>query len=123
MCYEVNSILSKFGYLLRVFELKNKYQYFTMKKSNQQKTIRQLSSCLIEKYNDFTVISIEYQKKERKKFKVIDIIYKPTKNIEIEPLCFCSNDISKAYSSNYSKGNKNYRANKIYQCFCCNHFS
>ena len=30
-----------------------------MKEKNQQKIIRQLSSCLIEKYNGFTVVSID----------------------------------------------------------------
>ena len=33
-------------------------------------------------------ISLEYQKKQRKLFKLTDIIYKPTKRIEIEPLHF-----------------------------------
>ena len=45
-------------------------------------------------------------KKQKKLFKPIDIIYKPTKHIEIEPLCFFSNDLSKAYSSSYSLGEK-----------------
>ena len=31
MCYEINSILSKYNYLLRVFELKNKYRPFSVK--------------------------------------------------------------------------------------------
>ena len=47
-----------------------------------------------------------FKKKQRKKFKPIDIIYKPTKRIEIEPLCYFSDDISKAYSSLNSKGKK-----------------
>ena len=62
--------------------------------------VRQLSSYLIKKYIGFTVISIEFQRKQRKMFKPIDIIYKPTKRIEIEPLCYFSDDISKAYSNN-----------------------
>ena len=37
-----------------------------MKDKNQQKIVRQLSSCLIEKYNGFTIISIEYQNKADK---------------------------------------------------------
>ena len=50
-------------------------------------------------------------------FKPIDIIYKPTKRIEIEPLCYFSDDISKAYSSLHSKGKKGMsRAHKCYQC-------
>ena len=70
-----------------------------MKKGDEQKIVRQLSSCLIEKYNGFTVIRIEYDKKERKNFEPLDIIYKPIKNLEIEPLCYFSTDISQAYSA------------------------
>ena len=83
-----------------------------------------MSSCLIEKYNGFTIISIEYKKRNKKKnFKVIDIIYKPTKNVETEPLCYFTKDIAKAYSSFHSKGKKGLtRAHKVRQCFYCNKF-
>ena len=57
-----------------------------MKDKSKQKIVRQLSSCLIEKYSGFRLILIEQEKKQRKLFKPIDIIYKPTKSIEIEPL-------------------------------------
>ena len=56
MCYEINGILSKFGYFLRTFELKNKFRHMTMKDKTKQKVMRQLSSCLIEKYSGFTII-------------------------------------------------------------------
>ena len=49
ICYKIDMILAKFGYFLRVFELKNKYRQLTIKKSDQQKIVRWLSSCLIEK--------------------------------------------------------------------------
>ena len=62
MCYEIKLILSKFAYFLKVFELKNKFCHLTMKDKTKQKIVRQLSSCLIEKYSGFTIISIEYQK-------------------------------------------------------------
>ena len=56
-------------------------------------------------------------------FKPIDLIYKSTKRIEIEPLCYFSDDISKAYSSLHSKGKKGMsRAHKCYQCYYCNKF-
>ena len=106
MYYEINCILSKYGFFLRIFELKNKYHRLAVKDKIEQKLVRQLSSCLIEKYSGFTQISLKYQKKQRKLFKPIDIIYKPTKRIEIEPLCFFSSDLSKAYSSLYSSGKK-----------------
>ena len=66
MCYEINTILSKHNYSLGVFELKNKFRQFTMKDKSKQKIIRQLSSCLIERYSGFTVISIEFQKNKEK---------------------------------------------------------
>ena len=122
MCYEINMILANFGYFLRVYELKKKYRHLTIKKSDQQKIVRQLSSCLVEKYNGFLVISTEYQRKERKKFEPINVIYKPTKQVDVELLCFFSVDISKAYSSYYSKGNQLHGARKVDQCHCCNRF-
>ena len=93
-----------------------------MKKPDEQKVVRQLSSCLIEKYNGFTVIRIEYDKKERKNFEPLDIIYKPTKRLEIEPLCYFSIDISQAYSGYYSSGSRMTRAQKVKQRNYCNHF-
>ena len=107
---------------MRIFELKSKYRRLAVKDKSEQKIVRQLSSCLIEIYSGFTQISIEYQKKQRKLFKPIDIIYKPTKRIEIEPLCFFSDDMSKAYSSLCSSGEKMHRAHKCYQCYYCNKF-
>ena len=65
LCYHITMILAKFGYFLRIYELKKKYRHLFMKKPDQQKIVKQLSSCLIEKYNGFTVICIEYEKKER----------------------------------------------------------
>ena len=73
---------------MRIFELKNKYRRLAVKDKREQKIVRQLSSCLIEKYSGFTQISIEYQKRQRKLYKPIDTIYKPTKRIEIKPPCF-----------------------------------
>ena len=93
-----------------------------MKKPNQQKIVKQLSSCLIEKYNGFTVICVEYEKKERKNFEPIDIIYKPTKDLETEPLCYFSTDISLAYSAYYLHASKMKRATKVQSCHYCNHF-
>ena len=93
-----------------------------MKDKSKQKIVRQLSSCLIGKYSGFRVISIEFEKKQRKLFKPIDIIYKPTKSIETEPLCYFSDDTSKPYSSSYSKRKEMRRAHKCYQCYYCNKF-
>ena len=78
--------------------------------------VKQLSSCLIEKYNGFGVIRIEHEKKERKNFEPLDIIYKPTKHLEIEPLCYFTTDISFAYFAYYLHASKMTRANKVQSC-------
>ena len=78
LCYEM--ILSSYGYFLRVFELKKKFCHLSIKSKDNQKIVRQLSSCLIVKFNGFTIISIEYKKKQRKTFKPINIIYKLKNN-------------------------------------------
>ena len=122
MCYHITMILAKFGYFLRVYELKKKYRHLFMKKPDQQKIVKQLSSCLIEKYNGFTVIHIEYEKKERKNFQPLDIIYKLTKDLETEPLCYFTTDISLAYSVYYLCASKMTRATKVQLCHYCNHF-
>ena len=63
----------------------------------EQKIVREILSCITEEYNGFQTISIEFVRKERKKFKPMDIIYKPTKNPEISPLSYFTQDILKAY--------------------------
>ena len=67
ICYEINSILSKHNYFPKVLELKNKFKHLSMKEPKKQNLVRQLSSCLMEKYNGFQVISIEYARKQREK--------------------------------------------------------
>ena len=66
-CHKINLLLAKYGYFLRVFELKDKLRHLTLKNPNKQSIARQLSSCINEKYNGFHVISIKYNKKLREK--------------------------------------------------------
>ena len=42
------------------------FRHLAVKDRHEQKIVRQLSSCLIEKFNGFTIVSIEYQKNEKK---------------------------------------------------------
>ena len=64
-CYEINSTLSKRNYILRVFELKNKFRQFSMKNKSKQKIVRHLLSCIIEKYSGLTVFLVQYKKKQK----------------------------------------------------------
>ena len=57
-CYQINEILMEHNYFLRVFEQKNKYRQFFIKNPDKQNQMKQLTSCLIEKYNGFQVIKL-----------------------------------------------------------------
>ena len=78
---EINDILANSSYVLRVYELKRKFRHLSWKNKKKQTIARQLSSCIHEKLNGSNIIRTEYSKKLRKKFKAIDIIYKPVKSL------------------------------------------
>ena len=121
ICYPINLILSKHDYFLRIFELKDKYRQLLMKEPGKQNVVRQLSSCLIEKYNGFQVISIEFDRK-KKKLSLFILFTKPTKRPEIDPICFYSNDTAKAHTNFYSVKNRNKCAFSCYECYYCRKF-
>ena len=83
VCYQINEILMEHNYFPRVFEQKNKYRQFLIKNPDKQNQTKQLASCLIEKYNGFQVIKIDFNKKQRRNFQPIDIVYIPTKDAQI----------------------------------------
>ena len=122
VCYEINEILIKYNFFLRVFEQKNKYRNLLIKQPEKQNQIKQLASCLNQKYNRFQVIKNLFNKRERREFVPVDIIYIPTKNAQILPDCYYTTNISNAYTALYSEGLKTRRAFTIYECYYCNKF-
>ena len=66
-CHEINSLLTKNDYFLGIFELRKKSHYLSFKNPKRQTIVRQLSSCINEKYG-FYIISIGFSKKLRKGF-------------------------------------------------------
>ena len=53
-----------------------------MKKDSEKQEMRKnVSSCIIEKFRGFDIVSTECGRKERTKFSPIDIIYKPVKKM------------------------------------------
>ena len=87
----------------------------------KQNIVRQLSSCINKKYNGFHVILIEYSKKLRKKFKPIDIIYKPVKSPEKKIQCYNSEDISKSYRNSCADAKKLLHG-IAFECYYCGEF-
>ena len=73
---------------LRVYELKEKFRYLIKKNSEKKIVLRGLSSCVIKKFNSFNVVHVELNKKLRKPFRPIHIIYKPAKKCDDILDCF-----------------------------------
>ena len=122
VCYEINQILIKHDFFLRVFKQKNKYRNILIKTPEKQNAIKELASCLSQKYNGFQVVKNSFSKLQRREFQPVDIIYAPTKNIEILPVCYYAVDISNAYTALYSEGEKIRTALTLYECYYCNKF-
>ena len=115
ICYEINEILIKYNFFLRVFEQKN-YRNLLIKEPEKQNQIKQLASCINQKYNGYQVIKNSFSKRERQEFEPVDIIYILTKNVQILPLCYYTTNISNAYTALYSEGLKTRRSYTIYEC-------
>ena len=114
--------LAKYSYFLRVFELKNKFHYLALKNPQKQNIVRQLFSCINEKYNGFELISVEYSKKLRTKSKPTNIIYKPIISPEKEVLCYSTNDISKLYRNSCGVTSDKVSHGFACECYYCGKF-
>ena len=95
--------------------------YFSEYLNEDQNFVRQLSSYITEKYNGYQTVSIEFARSAKKRFQPIDIIYKPTKNLE-KPLCYFTEDILKAYHSLHSVRDGKNKHGTAYECYYCNKF-
>ena len=71
-CFKINTILNKYMFL-RVFELKNKFRYLFKQNSKQKNIISEVSACVTERFNGFTIVRIEFDKKIRRNFTPVDL--------------------------------------------------
>ena len=116
-CLKINQILNKNNLFLRIFELKEKSRCLI--KQDSEKKNRDLSLCIIEKFNGFNIVRIEFERKLRQKMSLIDIIYKPVKKEDEIIECFFTSQINLAYRSTFSENHKHSTA---YQCYFCSNY-
>ena len=88
---------------------------------------RNLSSSVLEKFNDYETIRHELACQEKRKFVPIDIVYEPIYDESVPPPCFFTDQISLAYRScigRVGKGKEKilHRTVKQYH-YCENYFS
>ena len=105
-CSKINQILNKNNLFLHIFELKEKFRCLIKQDSERKNIIRDLSSCIIEKFNGFNIIRIEFERKLRQKMSLIDIIYRPVKKEDEIIECFFTSQINLAYRSTFSENQK-----------------
>ena len=97
-CHSVKEQVNKNGLFLRVCKLKDKFRYLIKQNSKKKTVLRELSSCVIEKFNGFSIIPIEFSKKLRQSFHTISIIYKPVIK------CYCHKKLNLAVTVSYNEG-------------------
>ena len=68
-CFSVNDLLNKYILFLRVYELKDKWRYLIKQDSENKKYLRELSSCIVEKFNGFNIANVEFSKTLRQSFR------------------------------------------------------
>lgn len=73
-CHRINEALSKHGFVIRFFERCNMYRFLIKKKvQGKNKVTRNLSSCVLEKFNGYETIKNDLARKERVEYRAIDI--------------------------------------------------
>ena len=92
-CFKINRILSRHNMFLRVFELKDKFHYLLKQNSEQKKYFSEVSACVIERFNGFTIVRLEFDNEIRKEFTPVDIIYKPVIKLQAILNCFFTNQL------------------------------
>ena len=69
-CFQINRILMKNRFFLRVYEIKDKFRYLIKKDSQKKKVMRDLSSCITERFNGFDIVKLELDRELRQEMSV-----------------------------------------------------
>ena len=120
-CHQINRILNKNNLFLRVFELKEKFRSLIKQDPDKKNVVRDLSSCITEKYNGFHIVRLEFAKKLTQKFVPINIIYKPIRKCKEIISCYFSSKLNLAFRSIFSENSKT-RHGTTFQCYYCSNW-
>ena len=94
-----------------------------LKEKNQMK--RELSACIIQKFNGYELLRNYLNSTEKNFFIPIDIVYEPTLNKKNPIVCFFASEISLGYYTSYDKMRKGKKVTdhtRARQCHYCNNF-
>ena len=123
-CFKINTILSRHNMFLRVFELKDKFRYIIKQNSEQKKYFSEVSACVVERFNGFTIVRLEFDNEIRREFTPVDIIYKPVIKLQAILNCFFTDHLHLAYKAVYNETIDwtKLRTSCAFQCYFCGKF-
>ena len=77
-CCQINEVLSEHNYFLRFYKRRNKFRYKSRQKvKTKNKMRKELSACVVQKFNGYEMLRNHLNNGETKDFIPIDIVYEP----------------------------------------------
>ena len=81
-----------------------------------------MSSCIKEKFNEFTFAQINLAKNQKQHLIPINIVYKPVKKQDEVINFFFTDNVKTAFRAVYNNSQGLHTANTLYECYYCNDF-
>ena len=108
-----------------MFEFKQKFHCLIKQDPEKKNVLRELSGCIIEKFNGFATVRLEFERKLRQKMSPVDIIYKPVKKEDEIIECSFSSQMNLAYRASFSvdKTESKIKHGTAFQCYCSHYFA
>ena len=125
--HKLNRVISKHGLFLKFLERRNMYRFLIKKKVQRKSEVtRNLSACVVEKFNGYETIRNDLAKKDKREFKAIDTVYDPSCEKDNPVLCYFTPNIHLAYKNyvgHMEKGREKTYNRSVKQChYCQNYF-
>ena len=122
----INQVLAKNGFFLKFFERRNVYRFLIKKRvQGKNEVTRNLSTCVLEKFNGYENIRNNLWKKEKIDFTTINIVYEPSFDENVPVICNFTDQIHTAYKSyigRFDKGKERLSNRTIRQCYYCQNY-
>ena len=108
---------------MRIYELKDNFRFLIKQDPEKKTVVRDLSSCVIEKYNSFNITPVEFSQTIRQTFPPIDIIYNLVRKPDGIINCYFSERLNLAFHASFSEGTKIKHCTAWHCYFCSNYYA
>ena len=122
-CFLVNKILMQKNLFLRVYELKEKFHYLIKEDPNKKNVQRDLSSCIIEKFNRFNIVRLEIDRELRREMTPVDIVYKLVRKHTDDIECFFTTQLNLVFRITFDEGEKVRHGTAFQGFYCAKYFA